>query len=237
MTNRRMFLTGSAVAVVGAGSAAFLNFPVAAQQTAGQDVTQELLRQLRSGLEKLKEGKGEGARQLASTLRIYGATLKETEPARLAAIQQQLKARGRAGLLYLPPRHNQAEVERLGKAIGFPMHLLPPHGAGDLAKREEVLNIILNDGGLPTIFARAAEELDKAGAVMDERGGGIRLAQLSDNDSCASGACGLADAAEEAMTLYCALAVIFPWFIPACEGAIAAWLTLMAACIACKLFG
>lgn len=81
MMTRRMLL-GSTAAAAGVGVLGFtsvnVSTPVAAQRPRRRDpVTTELHRQLKGGLGKLRGLDPDGARQIATTLRIYGATLDD----------------------------------------------------------------------------------------------------------------------------------------------------------------
>src|SRR5687767_14940018 len=89
---RRVFL-GSAGAAAIAGFGA-LNLQLAAQPAPPADpLIRELYRQLKLGMGKMLDGEGEGARQLASTLRIYAMTVSDDEIR--ANLRAATRARGR----------------------------------------------------------------------------------------------------------------------------------------------
>ena len=229
MTTRRLFLAGAAaVAVTGGGLA--LNFPAAAQRRTPDPLTRELRRQLREAMAKLNDGKGEGARQGASTLRLWAATLNGAGERQFdASIRQAIRQKGRTFLLYAPTNH--AEMQKLAQEIGFPLHLLPPHEAPNPTRREQALRVILEEGLLPGI-ERAAQELEEKGEELDRRGAAIRsIAMLR---ACEL-PCDAAEAMGDVMQIYCAAMLVFPALAPACELAAGSWLMLLAACYGCRL--
>src|SRR5687768_2611836 len=128
---RRVFL-GSAGAAAIAGFGA-LNLPLAAQPAPPADpLIRELYRQLKLGMGKMLDGEGEGARQLASTLRIYAMTVSDDEIR--ANLRAATRARGRQALLDAPADH--ASMQQLGRQLGIPLSLLPPHVAPDTVRRD-----------------------------------------------------------------------------------------------------
>jgi hypothetical protein len=72
----RRSLAGAGVGAVGAIS---LDFPVSAQRAATPPLIREIRRQLKQALGKMRNGQSGGARQLATTLRIYASTVNDDQ--------------------------------------------------------------------------------------------------------------------------------------------------------------
>jgi hypothetical protein len=215
-----MLLTGAAA------SAALAFVPTVTAQRPPSPLNRELRRQLKAAIGKINNGKGEGARQAASVVRMWAASLNGMD----FDLRPVIKQKGRNFLLYTATNH--AEMQKLAEELGFPLQLLPPHAAPDPNRRERALRTILAEGFFPTI-ERAAQELEAKGEELDRRGASIRSISLL------ARACELpCDAAEstgDAMQLYCAAMFLFPALAPACELASGSWLALLAACYGCRL--
>lgn len=237
--SRRMFL-GSAAALAG-GAFASLHIPAAAQRraNAGRDpVTQELLRQIRGAMTGLLDGEGEGARRIASTLRVWAAHLQKDEAALAALLREGITSHRRA-LLSHPGNH--AEMTRIAEEIGFPLHRLPPHTVPDPVLRERALNQLLKDGGITPSMRRAADILEELSAEIDKRHATVRTVVRQSGDPC-EWTCATADNAEELMEAVCAVAslgMLIPGgqavSLSACAAATTTWLTAMAACQLCQI--
>lgn len=235
MTSRRLFLTGTTAVAITTGAVA-LNLPVAAQRRVPADtdpLRRELRRQLRSGMMKLNEGRGEGARQAAATIRIWASTFAGAAEQQVdTALRQIIRQRGRTYLLYTPINH--AEMQKLAEDLGFPLHLLPPHQAPDPTRRERALQTILAEGMLPG-FERAAQELEAKGDELDRRAPAVRSIAFAAALRACEIPCDAAESTGDVMEIYCAAALIFPVMAPACEVAAGAYLSLLMACYGCRL--
>jgi hypothetical protein len=199
MTSRRLFLGSIATAGVGAFGVTALNFPVAAQPAANP-ITREILRQLRGGVQKLIDGSGpDGARQLATTLRIYAATLNDDQ------IRAALRKANRQTLLHGSVNH--AEMERLADELGIPRSVLPLHPTSTSQGREQALDRMLKEG-LSPFLREAADRLDRTAVTLQERTARVRNVALQQCASC-DWACGFVDNSETAMNVANYLTVYF----------------------------
>jgi hypothetical protein len=175
-------------------------------------------------MEKLLAGNGgEGARQLATTLRIYAATVNDDQ------VRAMLRKANRQALLYGPINH--AEMERLADKLGFPRAQLA-HTATTPERREQAVDRLLKEG-LSPLMRTAADNLDQAAITLQERAAQVRNVSLRCIDC--SWACGLVDESGDAMTALCALAFIFPPAVELCTAASASYLTVYLACMMCHL--
>lgn len=222
MASRRLFLGSVAAAGVGAFGVSALNFPVAAQPAANP-LTREIRRQLRGGVQKLVDGSGpDGARQLATTLRIYAATLNDDQ------IRVALRKANRQTLLYGSVTH--AEMERFADELGVVKSRLPKHPTSTPQAREQALDRMLKEG-LSPFLREAADILDQTAVTLQERASRIRnVAQQC--ESC-SWACGFVGNSEAAMTVSCALAIVFPPAAEFCAAASANYIVVYLACLIC----
>jgi len=224
MTSRRLFLGSVAAAGVGTFGVTALTFPVAAQPGA-DPITREILRQLRGGMQKMQGGNGgDGARQLATTLRIYAATINDDQ------LRAMLRKANRQTLLYGPMNH--AELERLADELGFPRAQLP-HSTTTPLRREQAVDRLLKEG-LSPFMRRAADNLDQAAVTLEARAARVRHVSLECADC--GWACSLLGPSEDAVAALCALAFIFPPAAELCAAASAEYLTVLLACIMCQLF-
>ena len=224
MTSRRLFLGSVATAGVGALGVSAFNFPVAAQPAANP-VTGEIHRQLRGGVKKLLEGSGpDGARQLATTLRIYAATLNDDR------IRAALRKANRQTLLYGPVNH--AEMARLADELGVPKSLLPAHPSSTPQDREQALDRMAKEG-LSPFLREAADSLEQTAVGLQERASRIRNVALQTCAERCGWTCGLVANSEAAMTISCAMALVFPPAVEFCAAASANYLTVYLACAIC----
>ena len=241
MMTRRMLLGSTAAAGVGAIGVATFNLPApVAAQTSGANpaLASEIQRQLRDGVQKLLgNDTGNGARQLATTLRFYAATQNDDQVR--ATLREAIRRKGRAGLILAPPI-DHAEMERMGKALGLPANLLPAHRAPNQIAAEAALNQLLKEG-LTAHMRRAADTLDQMAALFDKARGGVRTVALQGAGSCDL-ICASADNADDIAKVACAAAAaaaLIPGAgeaaIAACGAASATWLTLQASCSLCKI--
>ena len=237
--SRRMFL-GSTVAAAGGGALfSFGNTPfsqITLAQSSGPDpLVAALQLQLKGGMEKLLQGKGEGARQFASTLRIYAAHAKGREAEWIARFRQLVADKGRAALVNAPVNHQ--EMERIADTLGVPVSMRPPHTPADPFRLEQALDLLLKEGIFPSI-ERAAVQLEQRGAQIDQRPPAqIALVVLRQDGFCAS-VCAGADALWHVSEVACAAAAALPLplLIEACALASQACLALYAACLLCQIW-
>jgi hypothetical protein len=222
MTSRRLFLGTVTTAGVGAFGVTALNFPVAAQPAANP-ITREIHRQLRGGVQKLTEGsRPDGARQLATTLRIYAATLNDDQ------IRAALRKANRQTLLYGSVNH--AEMARLADELGIPKSLLPAHPTSTPQGREQALDRMLKEG-LSPFLRDAADSLDQVAVTLQEHTARIRNVALQCSEC--SWACVYVTNSEIAMNALCAFALVFPPAVEFCMAASANYLVVYFACAIC----
>ena len=225
MGSRRLFLGSVAAAGVGAFGVTAIDFPVAAQPAA-DPVTGEILRQIRGGLQQLIDGNGaNGARQLATTLRIYAATVNDD---RLRAV---LRKTNRQTLLYGAINHT--EMQRVADELGIPKSLQPPHPTTTTLGREQALERLMK-GGLSGLIRQVADALDRGAVNLQERATQVRNVSRQCRDC--NWACDLVQPSLDAMTVICAAALLFPPVMEVCMAATANYLTVWLACNMCAAF-
>lgn len=236
--DRRVFVGSLAAVGVGAAAAtSLLDFPVSAQPASTAPLTLEIRRQLKEAFGKLREGRADGARQLAAMLRVYASTVNESE------LRAALRKANRSQLLGREMNHG--EVVRQAQEFGLDPARLPPHRFIPHGEREEAVAQLLR-GGLGAGIRHAADLVDdvaeKIEAVPRERRGAFVQAialqpipEPVDCGNCDAIAAGL-DYTEKQMTAACALAGIFPLppIVAACQAAIAAWLVMLGAYGSCR---
>lgn len=243
MTRRAVF-GASASAIAGGGALLLLgDRDVAVAQgnraaVGDRAVVQEVRRQLREGISKMRQGRAEGARQVAGMLRVYASTVNDGE------VRALLRKTNRAQLLSREMNH--AELVRQAQELGFDPVQLPPHKFISYADREEALRELLRDG-LGASLVAAAGHVDNLAEKLEDlarRPGGPQRLQIAlrqpipepaDCGNCDAIQSGL-DYTEKQLSVACALAAIFPSppTIAACEAAAAAFLTMLAAFAACR---
>jgi hypothetical protein len=236
--SRRVFVGSVAAAGIGAaGAASVLDFPVSAQPVSAVPLTREIRRQLKEAFGKLREGRADGARQLAAMLRVYASTVNESE------LRAALRKANRSELLSRDVNHD--EMVRQARELGLDPARLPPHRFLSYGEREEAVAQLLRDG-LGASMRAAADLVDGVAEKIEalpreQRGAFVQAIALQpipepvDCGNCDAVVQGL-DYAERQMTAACALAGLFPLppLVAACEAAIAAWLVMLGAYGSCR---
>jgi len=234
MASRRVFLGTVAAAGVGAaGTASLLEFPALAQNRSTSALMVELRRQLKEGMGKMQLGQSDGAKQLATVLRVYASTVDNT------LVRTTLAKANRQRLLTIEMNHG--ELARQAEELGINPSRLPPH-ALDRVGREAALDQLIAEG-LSPMMLRVADYVDGVGAKMAqlERDGHARPLQVSlrqpipsssDCGDCAREADQVSGAVQMA-TVACAAAAAFPPFAELCVAASLAYLTFLAAYAVC----
>ena len=236
--SRRVFVGSVAAAGVGAaGAASVLDFPLSAQPVSAVPLTREIRRQLKEAFGKLREGRADGARQLAAMLRVYASTVNESE------LRAALQNANRRQLLSREVNHD--EMVRQARELGLDPARLPPHRLISYGERDEAVAQLLRDG-LGASMRAAADLVDGVAEKIEalpreQRGAFVQAIALQpipepvDCGNCNTILSGL-DYAEKQMTVACALAGLFPLppLVAACEAAISAWLVMLGAYGACR---
>ena len=244
LIDRRYFIGGSAAALAAGAAAGLATIEnVSGQQRRGQagqidddPLVAELMAQTREAARFIKEGKVEGARIAASTLRIWSTHMAASGLD--AQIVAELRKQGRERISTTEPRHNEMlqTLNALGNDfVGLPLI----HGTP--ARRRRAYDRVTAEG-LARQMRKTADELDKLAEKWPSVG--ILTVQLQGNEP----NCGVCSAAEDAWDfaeLVCAAAGVIgaicpPCAVPAliaCNGAIANYFLLAAACQLCALFG
>ena len=229
MASRRVFLGTVAAAGVGAaGAATLLEFPASAQNRSPSGVILEVRRQLKEGIGKMQLGASDGARQLATILRVYASTVDNgLLRAGLAKVNRQR---------LLTTEMNHGELVRQAEELGVNPSRLPPHSL-DRVGREKALDQLVAEGLSPKML-RVADYVDGVAVKMErlERDGHARPLQVAlRRQGC--GDCSAIEAAindaEQWMEVICAAAVILPYLAELCGAACGAWLTFVAAYAVC----
>jgi hypothetical protein len=229
MASRRLFLGSVAAAGVGAVGATTLNFPVSAQPAATGPFDREIRRQLKDAFSKLQFGAAdEGARQAATTLRIYAATLND------AQYRALLRKANRLKLLSVDMNH--AEMERAADELGVQKSLL--RHSTNFQVREEMLDRMLKEGLSPFMreVADAVEAIAPKLQLYQAQVRRVVLQPIPSPGECGDceRACGLVEAAIAALTAACALMAVFPPAAELCAAASFAYLTALVACGSCQ---
>ncbi|HET9360548.1 MAG TPA: hypothetical protein VFO58_12420 [Vicinamibacterales bacterium] len=169
VVGRREFLGSAAIVGVGSMTAGPLLVEGAGKHShhTGGHIEQELVDQLRTSLRGMQGARpAEGARQLASTLRLAAAHFKEKEiDADLKAfLHSTIRNEGRESLLrrQIDKRMLAAEMQKLG--VTAPLDL----GPVDHAMREKALDMLLTTGLTP-LMTRVADTLDRRSETLDRR--------------------------------------------------------------------
>jgi hypothetical protein len=230
---RRMFLGSLAAAGVGgAGALTLMDFPAAAQGRTSLPVVAEIKRQLKEGIAKVQLGQSVGARQLASMLRLYAATIDN------AMLRDTLARADLKKVLAAEPNH--AEMVRLANELGVNPTQIHMQSTTALEK-EVALNRIIAEG-LSPMMLKCAEYIDGLVARLEQIEGNpaakARLQQvLLRQSDCGLAACQQTEAqlhtAMDFATGICAAMVLFPVLAPVCEAASATVLTMLTAAATC----
>jgi hypothetical protein len=234
MASRRVFLGTVAAAGVGAaGAASFLDFPASAQNRSTSALILELHRQLKEGMGKMQSGQSDGAKQLATVLRVYASTVDNT------LLRATLAKANRQRLLTTEMNHG--ELARQAQELGLNPARLPPHSL-DRVGREAALDQLIAEG-LSPMMLRVADYVDGVGATMEklERDGRARPLQVALRQPIPNSSdCG--DCSREAeqvqgvlniATVACAAAAAFPPLAELCVAASLAYVSFAGAYAAC----
>jgi hypothetical protein len=232
MTSRRLFLGSVAGVGVGAVGVTTLDFsvPVSAQPAAKDPLNREIRKQLKDSLHKMQFGSAaDGARQAATTMRIYAATVND------AQLRAALRRADRVKLLARDMNH--AEMEKAADDLGVQRFLLN-HAKTAPAVREAALNRLLKEG-LSPMMRQLADELDKVAPKLQAQMGAVRAVSLRqpipDCGSC-DPICNNVGPAEDTASVICAAAVLFPALAELCAAALAAYLSWVTGCAVCQAY-
>jgi hypothetical protein len=222
--SRRVFVGSLAGAGVGALGATSLDLPLSAQPGSTSSLVREIRGQLKEAIGKMRNGQSDGARQLATTLRIYASTVNNDQ------LRETLRKANRQQLLLAQTDHR--ELVRQAEELGINPSTLPPHTL-DRVGREVALNQLIQEG-LSPLMHRVADYIDEIGTKMGrlERAGRARPLQVALRqpipDTVDCGNCNnekaQVDNAIAVMTVACAAAAIFPAALIACQAASATYL-------------
>jgi hypothetical protein len=236
--SRRVFVGSLAGAGVGAaGAASLLDLPVSAQPASATPLTQEIRRQLREALGKMRDGQAAGATQAATVLRLYASTMDDGQ------LQALLRKADRAAVLTAEPRHG--EIVRIAGDLGINPATIPPHRLIDRSVKELELRRMI-DNGLGPLFREVASQFDATATKLEtlKRRGqspplSIALRQpIPTEEQC--GHCNeeaeIVQNCETAMAIACGAALILPILAPACEGATVLYLAAVSNYWICVLY-
>jgi len=201
-------------------------------------VGEEIDRQLAEGIAKMKDGLGAGARQVATTMRLYASTIDNNQ------LQAALrKANRRTVVSSVHPNRN--EVVQRARKLGIDPARIAPHSL-DRVGNEAAFDRLSREGLAPSM-REMADLVDGVAAQLDDlakRAGSpqaltVALRQpIPDQVDC--GDCNDLKAGYENAALFadaaCGLAALFPLppVIAACQAAIASFLVMFAAYGACE---
>jgi hypothetical protein len=233
--NRRVFVGSIAAAGVGAaGATSLLDFPVSAQPASTAPLTREIRRQLKEAFGKMRDGQGGGARQAATVLRLYAATVNDSQ------VQAALRKGNRQQILLAEMNHG--ELVRQAKELGIDPSRLPPHSL-DRVGREGALDRLIKEGVSP-LMREVADYVDGVGTKIErlERSGRARPLQIALRQPIPSqtdcGNCGQEkqqlDTMLNIMTVTCAAAAVIPILIEACAAVSAAYFSFYIAYAICS---
>lgn len=231
MASRRLFLGSVAAAGVGAaGAASLLDFPAFAQNKSTGALVLELHRQLKEGMGKMRMGRSDGAKQLATILRVYASSVDDT------LLRATLTKANRQQLLTMEMNHK--ELARQAEELGINPTTLPPHST-DRVGREAALNQLIAEG-LSPFMIRIADYTDSVAGKMEtlERSGRARQLQIAlrrqntDCGSCSDEQSQTANALQMA-TVVCAASGAFPPLAELCIAAGLAFLVFQSALGVC----
>jgi hypothetical protein len=237
MASRRLFMGSLAAAGVGAvGGVSLLDFPAAAQPAASSPLIREMRRQLKQALGKMQNGASDGAKQAATIMRVYAATVDDGQ------LRAALRKADRSKLLYTEMKHG--ELAKRAVELGINPAILPQHFV-DSVGREAALNRLRAEG-LSPLMRQLGDVLDDVAGKLQklEQSGRAGLMQVAlrqpipDESDC--GDCNTLKAQTEgaqfAFEVICVAMVAFPALAPLCEAAALAFFTFYAAWAACQLY-
>lgn len=163
-------------------------------------VAAEALRQFRTGVRAQIEGRGEGARQAASALRVMAAHARAQglDDQFRRMLQREVETYGRDGVLWrhISPARVAADAREFG------LDPAPGLVSPDMATRRLVLESLLTLGITPHLLT-AAEHFDRAGAHLDARGTSARGQVAGGEALPGAGVREWVSRAETAMTIAC----------------------------------
>jgi hypothetical protein len=237
MASRRLFMGSLAAAGVGAvGGVSLLDFPASAQPAASSPLIREMRRQLKQALGKMQNGESDGAKQAATIMRVYAATVDDGQ------LRSALRKADRSKLLFTEMKHN--DLVKQAVELGINPAILPQHFV-DSVGREAALNRLWAEG-LSPLMRQLGDVLDDVAAKIQKlegtgRAGLMRIAlrqPIPDENDC--GDCiqvqSQRDAAQHVFEVTCAAALVFPAMAPLCEAAALTYLTFYSAWAACQLY-
>jgi len=229
--DRRRFLGSGAAVVVAAGSLGGLALAGQGPAQEGRGarasdtpLQREIKAQLRGGLQKLQKQDPDGARQLATVVRVYAATVDDALLlSLLPKVPRQTLLRG---------AHNHAEINRLATELGIDPSQLPK----TFATADDALLGKLQKEGLAEQMRNGADALDQVAVLLEKKKAGTRVVALQGCQTCEP-ACDAAAQMDQVVAITCAASAVFPLLAELCVAASAAWLTFYIACAACDFGG
>ena len=232
MASRRVFLGTVAAAGVGAaGAVSLLDFPAAAQNRSMSALVLELRRQIKEGIGKMQMGKSDGAKQVATVLRVYASTVDD------GLLRASLAKANRQRLLTTEMNH--AELVKQAQELGLNPSRLPSHSL-DRGGRETALDQLIAEGLSPLMLG-AADYVDSVAVKMEklEREGRARALQVAlrqqgpvDCGDCSALEAGI-NSAEQWLNVICAAAMLFPYLMELCAAASATYVAFVLAFAVC----
>jgi hypothetical protein len=232
--SRRVFVGSLAGAGVGALGATSLDLSLSAQPAVATPLLREIRGQLKEAIRKMRDGESDGARQLATTLRIYASTVNNDQ------LRQLLRKANRQQLLLTEMNHG--ELVRQAQELGLDPSRLPPHSV-DRVGQEAALDRLIKEGVSP-FMRTVADYVDGVAEKMErlERrsGGAVALQNalrqpIPDQADC--GNCNQeqqqVEAALNIATIACAASLIFPPLAEACVATTATYLAFYGAFAIC----
>jgi hypothetical protein len=211
---------------------------VEAQSQEHGPVVAEIHRQLKDAFSKLKDGSPEGARQAATTFRLYASTIDD---ASLRATVRKYRKQVAAGKM------NHGQIEKLAKELGVDPSTLPPHEALDPVALQKMAEQIESEGLAPLVrqVADAFDASAKKLEALAKRGGkevrfqAVALRQpVPDQVYC--GNCNdeweFVERCAFAASVACAAAGALPVLAPVCAAAEAVFIGALGNYGACQLY-
>ena len=239
---RRVFVGSLAGAGVGAlGATSLLDLPLAAQHAGADPLTREIRHQLKQAFGKMQNGDAAGARQAATTMRLYASTVDDNQ------FRAALKRADRQKMLASNGSHRaHSEANKLAIELGIDPSKLPPHAALDLVAAQAMLVQLQTEGFAPSM-QRTADALDTLAGKFDDlarRGRtraqvrAISMQPIPDPVDC--GNCdnewSYVEYSATAAAVACAAAELFPPLAPICAAASANFLAAYSLYMGCYVF-
>ena len=226
--------------MVGAGVAAWPLADLSGQNLASAaqrygPVVTEVRRQLKEALGKMRNGQSRGARQLATTLRIYASTVNNDQ------LRAALRKVNRQQLLVT--EMNPEVLARQAEELGIDPSSLPPRSL-DRVGREVALDRLIKEG-LSPFTNQVADHIDTIAEKMEHverRSGGAMALQVALRQQTEPTDCGDCKRLNEQVnitlniaTVACAAAAVFPLLLEAAVAASATFLVFYIAYAICTL--